>query len=62
MDIDHQVKIILIRIESEGNLKKKRRWDRAAGSLVKDKSLTHLLVTNASPSVETVKTSQESAS
>ena len=25
MDIDHQVKIILIRIESEGNLKKKRR-------------------------------------
>ena len=43
-------------IESEGNAK---ILQVRPGSLVKDKSLTHLLVKNASPAVEAVKTSQE---
>ena len=40
-------------VESEGNSK---TTQVRLGSLVKDKSLTHLLVKNASPAVEVVKT------
>ena len=46
MDIDHQVKIILVRIESEVNSK---TTQVRPSSVVKDKPLTHLLVKNTSP-------------